>query len=299
MTRASRTKVVNYYEDTLDDSEESDFELFQQTPKKKARVAQNKPATNSDKKRQPSPIANGNEPNSASEAASISTNDQVAEHHGKEDSDALVERQETLVIPPSPPDSSEKEDELASRGSSRSKSSEVLSEVASQSSDESDAYEEGGFGESDAGSDYNDEVVVVVGKRGKDNGKLATSQKPAKTPTNGKATNGRKPAAVKQAKTAVTKKSPAKPVQKTKATQNTNSSRRNAGLGELLSSPTSSRLTRPKLQSSGSSSSSLGSPARSPSGIRRKATGTPLKELLKGSNVPRAGLSRRSLLKKV
>ncbi|KAI9472657.1 hypothetical protein BX667DRAFT_516691 [Coemansia mojavensis] len=250
---------INYYE-TFDDSEESDFEF--EVSKKKARAARSK----QDKKGQ-SPVASDSKTSRASETTSTATDSPKAEGH-KEDS---LERQETLLIPPSPPTSSEKDE----------KSKELSEGGCSDESEASDAYEE-----PEEGSDYNDEVVVVVGKRGKAP-KAATSPNPPSA--NGKAAISKNPR--KQPKTA--KNPPTKP--KTP----TNTTRKNAGLGELLSSPPSSRLSRSKLQSSGSSSSSLGSPVRSPSGIKRKATGTPLKELLKGSNVPRAGLSRRSLVKKV
>ncbi|KAJ2451988.1 hypothetical protein EV183_003229 [Coemansia sp. RSA 2336] len=264
MTRASRAKV-NYYEETLDDSEASDFEL-EEAPKKKARAARSKP----DKKVQS--VASDSKTSEDTETASISSNSQKAEDHGEEDS---LERQETLVIPPSPPASSEKDEK-----------SKVQSGLSSDESEASDAYEE-----SDAESDYDGDVVVVVGKRGK--GKAAASQK---TPsTNSKPAISKKPRSQPKAAAnkAAAKSTPTKPKTLTKTT------RKNTGLGELLASPPSSRLSRPKLQSSGSSSSSLGSPVRSPGGVKRRATGTPLKELLKGSNVPRAGLSRRSLVKKV
>ncbi|KAJ2780693.1 hypothetical protein H4R18_003334 [Coemansia javaensis] len=69
----------------------------------------------------------------------------------------------------------------------------------------------------------------------------------------------------------------------------------------LLSPPRAPAAGRPRLTSSGSSGSlslSLGSPARSPGGVKRRAGGASLKDLLRGSNVPRAGLSRRVSLKR-
>ncbi|KAJ1956336.1 hypothetical protein GGI12_005332 [Dipsacomyces acuminosporus] len=84
----------------------------------------------------------------------------------------------------------------------------------------------------------------------------------------------------------------------------------NASLGSLLPSPNSAKISRPTLSKSSSSSSAsllssptqasgLGRNAAIPAGTRRaKSSGASLRDLLSGSSVPRAGLSRRTLIKK-
>ncbi|KAJ2134526.1 hypothetical protein GGH17_002770 [Coemansia sp. RSA 788] len=223
--------------------------------------------------------------------------------------DAKPESEPTLYIEPTPPDSRDGQ-------KTADLSPDIVRETngaesSSLSSVESDVYEEE---DSDNDSDFSgDGPFVVITKTARHTGKgtaVAAKATSKKSPIS----NVKAPAPVKTANSPVkTVKPPVKitksPVQTVKTASTpfpkpavSAKPGRNAALGSLLSSPTSPRPARPKLHSSGSSLSSLSSnglSTHSPNGTKRKAPGASLKDLLKGSSVPRAGISRRTLLKKV
>ncbi|KAJ2480865.1 hypothetical protein IWW56_002175 [Coemansia sp. RSA 2131] len=247
------------------------------------------------------------------DAQSFSGSDTESDKSAKSaenDRDAKPENEPTLYIEPTPPDSRDehKPTELLPNIERKANDTEATSSLSSV---ESDVYEEA---DSDDDSDFSgDGPFVVITK---------TARRTGKGPAvAAKATSKNSPSSnLKAAAPAKTPKAPAKtvksPVTIAKAPVRTAKTvstllpkpatsakpGRNAALGSLLSSPTSPKIARPKLHSSGSSLSSLSSngiPTHSPNGTKRKAPGASLKDLLKGSSVPRAGISRRTLLKKV
>ncbi|KAJ2585426.1 hypothetical protein IWW49_004607 [Coemansia sp. RSA 1797] len=315
----SRAKNVNYYEETLGDSDESDFQLTEdeEAPKKRTKTRSSKQTKSiRNDKAQGSDIGFGGHADAQSFSGSDTESDKSSKFmqgdksvkSAESNRDAKPESEPTLYIEPTPPDSRDGQKTADLSPDVRETNG---AESSSLSSVESDVYEEE---DSDNDSDFSgDGPFVVITKTARHTGKgtaVAAKATSKKSPIS----NVKAAAPVKTANSPVkTVKPPVKitksPVQTVKTASTpfpkpavSAKPGRNAALGSLLSSPTSPRPARPKLHSSGSSLSSLSSnglSTHSPNGTKRKAPGASLKDLLKGSSVPRAGISRRTLLKKV
>ncbi|KAJ2078514.1 hypothetical protein H4R24_004433 [Coemansia sp. RSA 988] len=312
--RAQRS--VNYYEETYGPSEESDFQLSEaeESPKKK-RVKTQSTSKAVDKR----PASK-----TAGKPRTISIPNKA-----DGDNEKRLEKEDTLLIELDPVETDKRKPTNSNYVSdSRDDTRRTVNgDHSTVSDDESDMYKDGHDSASDsdeyAGSDGNDSDVVIDVVVGRGGGKKGTTKgKSAPTVANGKdrgsktkttAGKGSKRDAVK-APRPTTEKVPALMSSKiatrpaTAAIIHVGSAKRNVALGSLLSSPNKPYVARPKLAPTGSSTSStsstslsasLVSPTRSPNGIKRKTGGASLKDLLKGSNVPRAGLTRRALPKKV
>ncbi|KAJ2158059.1 hypothetical protein GGF46_004053 [Coemansia sp. RSA 552] len=329
MSRRS-SKRVSYYEETVDDSEESAFEVSEDESPKTKKPRATKAAGTKDKR--PMPRASGrkravdsddqNDDTAESDGAAESSdaNDDAKGNDAAEDGDASDDakangqddEKECIMVGDSEPGgraSSSAGSVLSGTGTGRGGqgSSKRAGQSPSESDSESDAYQDtaSSAAESDGESEFSAcEVVVDVGtKRGRGGAKAA-------------ATPGRPPAKAAKAKAAApAKKAKVAPAPKKATGSNASAGSRKpvalaaqkgAKLGSLLSSPKAD-TPRPRLPgprptlspaSSSSSVSTLGSPTRSPRTIRRKSGGASLKDLLKGSSVPRAGLMRRAPAKK-
>ncbi|KAJ2500117.1 hypothetical protein GGH96_002986 [Coemansia sp. RSA 1972] len=309
---------------TLGDSDESDFQLTEdeEAPKKRTKITKSSKQTKTVKndKAQSSGSGFGGQTDAQSFSSSDTESDKSANFMQggdksvksvENDRDAKPENEPTLYIELTPSDSRDEHKPTDSLPNIAHETNGT--EASSLSSVESDVYEEA---DSDDDSDFSgDGPFVVITKTARHTGKSAAAAAKA-TSKKILGSNVKAAAPVKTAKAtpARTVKSPVKTVKATPVrTVKTASTPlpkpavstkpgRNAALGALLSSPTSPRPARPKLHSSGSSLSSLSSnglSTHSPNGTKRKAPGASLKDLLKGSSVPRAGISRRTLLKKV
>ncbi|PIA17436.1 hypothetical protein COEREDRAFT_80447 [Coemansia reversa NRRL 1564] len=316
MTRSSRAKSVNYYEETYGSSEESDFQLSEaeESPKKKKTKVQN---TSKAADKRPASKTTG-KPRTISKESKVDG-----------DNERKLENEDTLLIEPDPADADEQKpadsNTRAALGDDNCRTTK--GGHSTTSGDESDVYNEGHDTASDSdeyvGSDGNDSDVVidvVVGKEGTE--KNPAKRKPASAATNSKSRGSktktagtgskkgtaRTPAPAVKKTAVITSSKIVRPTVTTTVMTQLGSAKRNVALGSLLSSPNTPRVTRPKLPPAGSTmsstsssslSASLASPVRSPSGIKRRVGGASLKDLLKGSNVPRAGLTRRAPLRKV
>ncbi|KAJ2544837.1 hypothetical protein GGF49_000896 [Coemansia sp. RSA 1853] len=313
MTRTRYVNRINYYEETLGDSDESDFQLTEdeEAPKKRTKTTKSSKQTKTAKNdKAQSPDSGFDERADVQSFSGSDTESDKSAKSAENDKDAKSENEPTLYIEPTPPDSRDehKPTELLPNIERQTNGTGATSSLSSV---ESDVYEDA---DSDDDSDFSgDGPFVVITKTARHTNKgtaVATKATSKKSPSS----NVKAAAPVKAAKApAKTVKSPVKmakaPVRTAKTASTplpkpTGSAKpgRNAALGSLLSSPTSPKIARPKLHSSGSSLSSLSSngiPTHSPNGTKRKAPGASLKDLLKGSSVPRAGISRRTLLKKV
>ncbi|KAI8326367.1 hypothetical protein GQ54DRAFT_294831 [Martensiomyces pterosporus] len=377
MSRSSRAhKAVNYYEEPVGNSDDSDFELSdaEVAPKRK-RTQQTKAKSNPDKtagsKKAPAAatptkrVKHDTKEKRSDGVLSPSAGAAECSSSGSSNNgDDQLEREGTLVIESTPAEQQECPEVLAEdsiyaipestpthstveNGNSYinlgSQGSSELSSLASGDEDSASnesAYEDDGDDDDGGWSgdqkpakpksgDKNVIVDIVVSKKkgaakrtpGRAAGK-AKGQQAAAT-TTAKARRGRAANSSTSASAGTsTAKRQTQPLKKTslesqpikRAAVHTTPTKRNAALGSLLSSsPKSPRASRPTLSKASSSSSSLlSSPALSlsptqESGLRRKLgvgarggkAGTSLKDLLSGSSVPRAGLSRRTPVKKL
>ncbi|KAJ2001567.1 hypothetical protein GGI04_003686 [Coemansia thaxteri] len=278
------TKTVNYYEARPEESGDSDFD----EPSTRAKAASKKRGRPAKSKSQtpPSSVKKTKQSAEDSEDSELSDIESSPENgEGQPRDEGSVGTAPVLSSSPAPAAAAAKRGSKAARDDSDS---------------DSDAFNE----ESDTESDYEGEDFVIdVVVKGK--AKAATEKKPAgkKEPAAPKkAAAPAKKAAASAKKAAVPAKKTTTPVKKVLPAVNRSGSQ----LGSLLqspSSPTSPRVARPVLTSSGSSGSlslQLSPVAKRKIGVRNGGSGgvSSLKSLLGGSTAPRAGLSRRMAAKK-
>ncbi|KAJ2045351.1 hypothetical protein H4S04_005689 [Coemansia sp. S16] len=281
-------KPVNYFEQTFDASDDSDFE--QPSPSAKA------PAKK--RGRQPKASTSSVEPKS-SPAKKKTKHDDISDE-GSDDDHEPQHREgtaETEQISSSPV---RRPTEAADEGDRSPPSSRAAPATAKRGArrvrDDSDSDEEFDQG-SGSESDYGGKKVVGKGKKAAETAKPKPTATAAAKPATSRGKKAAAPAVKKAAATTPVKK--AAPVIARPVLKKSSSSQ----LGSLLKSPsrpTSPKATRPLLTSAGSSGSL--SLQLSPGSMRRTGVrgggGSSLMSLLGGSAAPRAGLSRRTLPKK-
>ncbi|KAJ1895779.1 hypothetical protein LPJ71_006679, partial [Coemansia sp. S17] len=282
-------KPVNYFEQTFDASDDSDFE--QPSPSAKA------PA----KKRGRQPKTSTSSVEHKASPAKKKTKHGDFSDEGSDDDHEPQHREgtaETEQISSSPV---RRPTEAADEGDRSPPSSRAAPATAKRGAkrvrDDSDSEEEFDQG-SGSESDYGDKKAVGKGKKAAEIAKpKPTATATAARPATSRVKKAAAPAVKKVAATTPVKK--AAPVVARPVLKKSSSSQ----LGSLLKSPsrpTSPKATRPLLTSAGSSGSL--SLQLSPGSVRRTGVrgggGSSLMSLLGGSAAPRAGLSRRTLPKK-